>query len=363
MNKSEFLKSFEKTKSKVLQYANNKRPLVSVTIATYQHTGFINKCLDGVVNQITNFEIEILVGDDYSDDGTFEICLEYSRKYPQLITLVRHPRMNNIKIEQHYSGRFNSAYNLFFARGKYIAICEGDDYWTNPYKLQKQIEFLESNSDYTICFHKVNILKPSGEITKDFITKIPAESSDIYDLAKFGNYIHTPSVVIRNVFEEMPKEYFESPLGDYFLYMLAAQHGKIKYLDDTMAIYRHGVGIWSSQERIQIIKKSLLTYSLLRKYFRRIDNNKIALIFQKKISLLIGNFITKEFNKNRETNIDKIAATLFEESSKPLRELIIHLLQFNDIKKNDINIKAQRNVNILSSIFRKFYKTIVRIFK
>ena len=99
-------------------------------------------------------------------------------------------------------------------------MCEGDDYWTDPYKLQKQVDFLEANPDYVLNFHKVKILKPDGLLVDDFITKVPDNYETQETLARLGNYIHTPSVVFRNLIIELPKEFSLSPIGDYFLYML-----------------------------------------------------------------------------------------------------------------------------------------------
>src|SRR5690554_989135 len=139
---------------KVQEHQNNvsENPMVSICVQTYQHVNFIEACLEGILNQKTNFQFEILLGEDSSTDGTREICIEYANKYPERIRLFLHHRENNIYIGGKPSGRFNFMFNLLSARGKYIALCEGDDYWTDPLKLQKQVEFLEANLEVGACF-------------------------------------------------------------------------------------------------------------------------------------------------------------------------------------------------------------------
>ena len=128
---------------------NITKPLVSVSTITYNHAKFIRKCIEGVLNQKVDFLIEYLIHDDCSTDGTIDIIKEYAEKYPNIIKPI-------YEKENQYSkgGPWGSAvWNYPRAQGKYIALCEGDDYWTDPLKLQKQVDFLESNPDYTCCFH------------------------------------------------------------------------------------------------------------------------------------------------------------------------------------------------------------------
>jgi glycosyltransferase involved in cell wall biosynthesis len=228
---------------------------ISVSLITYNQEKYIRKCLEGILNQIVDYDFEVLVGQDFSTDGTHEICLEYANKYPNLIRY--YPRENNLGMNR------NWIQTLSQCKGQYIAICEGDDYWTDPYKLQKQVDFLEANPEYVLCFHKVKILKPDGFLVDDFITKVPEHYETIETLARLGNYIHTPSVVFRNIIKEFPKEFIFSPIGDYFIYMLLAEHGKLKYLKDEMAVYRDGVGIWSTHSNYSRNLKTANTHSLI----------------------------------------------------------------------------------------------------
>ena len=138
-------------------------PLVSICCLTYNHARFIRKCLDGFLMQQTDFPIEILIHDDCSTDGTIEIIQEYTAKYPELIFPL-------YEEENQYSrggaGKMD-LYNYRRARGKYIAYCEGDDYWTDPLKLQNQVDFMEANPEYSVCFHECTVCDTwNGECVK-----------------------------------------------------------------------------------------------------------------------------------------------------------------------------------------------------
>ena len=130
---------------KVKKYPNrvDAKPLVSICVVTYNHQNYIKQCLDGVLMQECNFEYEVLLGEDNSTDTTRKLCIEYAERFPDKIRLFLHDRSNVIYINGKPTGRFNFIYNLKQAKGKYIALCEGDDYWTDPTKLQKQVDFLE----------------------------------------------------------------------------------------------------------------------------------------------------------------------------------------------------------------------------
>src|SRR5690606_24131225 len=114
----------------------------------------------------TTFPFEIILGEDESNDGTREICKQYAAQYPDKIKLFLRSRKDVIYINGNPTGRFNFIENLKACSGKYIALCEGDDYWTDPLKLQKQVDFLENNSDFALCFHMVEVLK-DGEFGND----------------------------------------------------------------------------------------------------------------------------------------------------------------------------------------------------
>jgi len=226
------------------------RKKVSCHIITYNQKNFISQCIEGALMQQTDFPFELIIGDDNSTDGTREILIEYKKKYPEIITL-------NLRTERGKGipGKENFVSTLEMCKGEYISFCDGDDYWTDQLKLQKQVDFLEANPDYVLCFHQINILKKDGTKVDDFLTKVPENYETIETLARLGNYIHTPSVVFRNVLQALPFEFEMSPIGDYFMYVMLAEHGKLKFIDEKMAIYRHDVGILSGNNEVLKLKK------------------------------------------------------------------------------------------------------------
>ncbi len=238
-------------------------PLLSVCVQTYNQEHYIKKCLDGILMQQTTFQFEIILGEDESNDGTRVICKQYANQHPDKIKLFLRSRKDVIYIQEVPTGRYNLIENLKTSTGKYIALCEGDDYWTDPLKLQKQVDFLEANEDYNICFHKVNILnQETGEIITDTITRNTAETTDISELAR-GNYIHTASVVLRNNFK-LPEWFRETFIGDWSMYMIMIANKKIKKFDEPMAIYRvHNSSMWSSKPSGFIKEKTLKSVILV----------------------------------------------------------------------------------------------------
>ena len=262
-----------------------KKPLVSICCVTYNHEPFIEDALEGFLIQETNFQFEILIHDDASTDKTADIIREYEKKYPNLIKPIFQ------KENQYSKGGKPGRINRERAKGKYIAHCEGDDYWTDPLKLQKQVSFLEANPDYSMCFHSVKIWKASDKkLVIDDITRDVPDTTDIYELAK-GNYIQTPSVVYRfGLIKEFPPQMNKTPVQDYFLHMLNAQYGKIKKLNEVMAVYRvHSGGIWSTKDKRDTI---LIYLDLMIDYFK--DPQVILLLKKRKKSIMAsGSFFNK----------------------------------------------------------------------
>lgn len=140
-------------------------PLVSICCLTYNHAPFIQDCLDGFLSQQVNFPIEILIHDDASTDGTDEIIRKYAGQHPDIIFPL-YEKEN--QYSQGNAGRMDIRFNYSRARGKYIAYCEGDDYWTDPMKLQRQVDFMEAHPDYSVCFHRCKRLNTrTGKFIND----------------------------------------------------------------------------------------------------------------------------------------------------------------------------------------------------
>jgi len=239
---------------------------VTVSLITYNHAQFIAQAIESVLMQQTNFDFELLIGEDDSLDGTRQIVTGYKAKYPDRIRLLLNDRKNVVYVNGKPTGLWNFANNFRNSRGEYIALLDGDDYWTSPLKLQKQVDFLDGNPDCAMCFHNVRILDEAEPTRLElYYTRPMRDKYEIVDLLR-GNFMHTCSVVFRSrLFDDFPSWFFKCPLGDWPLHVLNAQHGRIGYLDDVMAVYRkHGKGAWSGQSHLKILEESIQTAKLIR---------------------------------------------------------------------------------------------------
>ncbi|CAN5885997.1 hypothetical protein BH11BAC7_BH11BAC7_34470 [soil metagenome] len=243
---------------------NKFLPLVSVCILTYQHQKYIAECIEGALKQKTSFPVEILIGEDESDDGTREICKTYAEKYPDRIRLFLRSRKDVIKINGSNTGRFNLLETTKAARGKYLALCEGDDFWSDPLKLQKQIDFLEANADFAVCFHAAYEMH-EGKENRISNASLSKEVFTIEDLAK-GNFLHTPTVVYRNVYKGVFPSWFNRiPVGDYPLHLLHSNYGKIKFIPEPLAHYRvQQSGAWSGLNKRESYLKKINVLAVLQ---------------------------------------------------------------------------------------------------
>lgn len=218
-------------------------PLVSVCSITYNHAQYIRPCLDGVLMQKTNFPIEIIINDDCSTDGTTEIIREYAEKYPGKIFPIYHK-------ENLYSQGKRGFFQTFVfpkARGKYIAICEGDDYWTDPEKLQKQVDFMEAHPEYSMCFHPAKE-KIEGSAHQTPMDKGIEQREYTLDEILFFWIIPTCSTIIRrDVVQHIPS-HKNFAMGDNVLFTTCAMHGKLWCMSDCMAVYRRHAGGWTQQK-------------------------------------------------------------------------------------------------------------------
>lgn len=271
--------------------------LVSIVCTTYNHENYIANTIEGFLIQKTNFKFEILIHDDASTDQTANIIKLYEKRYPELIKAIYQ------KENQYSKGLDVSGYNIKRALGKYIAICEGDDFWTDPLKLQKQIDFLENNPEYSLCVHAaklVNIknnrknldIRPSNK-NRDFSTEEVISGG--------GGLFPTNSMVFLRK-KEIQESDFSSKIvfGDYALTIYLSLLGKVYYMDEFMSVYRLNVeGSWSS--RVSKNRKIIVRYNLQKikmldlvniytkeKYNNIIVKKKLAFEYSSLVAL--GNF-------------------------------------------------------------------------
>lgn len=215
---------------------SNEVPLVSISCITYNHAPYIRQCLEGFLMQKTNFKFEVLIHDDASTDGTEEIIREYKSRYPDIIKPIYEEENQWVK------GRRGSlTFNYPRAKGKYIALCEGDDYWTDPLKLQKQVEFLEAHPDFSMCFHGAEIVTDLGDVYKNLYKNL--ESREYSGEEILENWIvPTASVILKNYKNKSILEDKRFVFGDIVLFLWAAENGKIYCINEKMSVYRRHKG-------------------------------------------------------------------------------------------------------------------------
>ncbi|MEO5945089.1 MAG: glycosyltransferase [Ferruginibacter sp.] len=229
---------------------------ISICMVTYNHEAFIAKAIEGVLMQETSYSYKLIIGEDCSQDSTRQICETYAAKYPDKIML--------LNSKKNLGAGNNFLRVLDECKGNYIALCEGDDYWIDKNKLQKQIEFLEKNNNYSLCFHDV-YHESNGKRKKSSLWDSP-DTSDLNYLLSHKGYISTLSVVFRNdisIFSFL-KESLESPFSDFFLYVALAKLGLFKFFPKRMGVYSvHTGGVWSSLGFIKAMQNTVKGYQIL----------------------------------------------------------------------------------------------------
>lgn len=216
-----------------------EQALLSVCLITYNHVKYIEKAIEGVLEQKTNFKFELVIADDFSSDGTREILFDYKKRYPELITLILQ--------EKNVGPAKNWMDLVTYPKSKYIAYFEGDDYWTDEYKLQKQVAFLESFNEYTfVCSNYDLFIEKQNLMMNSFLTSVSSDDLDIdvYKYLQQRNLIRTLTVVFRNdCFKYYLIEIDSSVImnqfaGDVPLFIYLLIKGKGKYLSEVVAVYR-----------------------------------------------------------------------------------------------------------------------------
>ena len=246
-------------------------PVISILCVAYNHEKYIEECINGLLKQETKFPVEIIIHDDASIDRTPDIIKSYCDKYPALFKPI-------LQEENQYSkGRKIITITYPVAAGSYIAICEGDDYWSSPKKLQVQVDLLESHPDYVSCFHWADwLVQDTGKIAPWKYGPPYLKSFYILnDILKDRNFIPTCSVVFRNhIIKQFPDWYNEVPIGDLPLHMLLAKYGKIGFIDEKMGVCRrHKGGIYGGKSQYNRLKISLSSFLFTAKNMKLIKED------------------------------------------------------------------------------------------
>lgn len=307
-------------------------PTVSVWCPAYNHEKYIVACIEGFLMQKTTFSIEIIIHDDCSTDSTPDIINAYQVKHPDKIRTIMQSENQFSKDNLHLiKSMFKSV------RGKYIALCEGDDYWTDPYKLQKQVDFLENNPDYSICFHDINILKENVLVDEFLINRAYKDFYTIEDFLK-GNFIFTPSVMYRSNPQAlfMIENIKESVIGDYIIHIAFASFGKIKRINEKMGVYRFGSGMWSTHEEND--KKRKIMFNTNRMVAFALNDNYFFLDTWYKTIIEKHNQITLDKNLLKN-DFEKYLSQLFDNDNLAKRISFVAVFKILLLKvKNKIKL-------------------------
>jgi glycosyltransferase involved in cell wall biosynthesis len=223
------------------------KPLVSVNTVTYNQAPYIHRCIEGVLMQKTTFPFELVLGEDCSTDGTREIVMEYAQKYPDIIRVITSE--SNVGVTE------NVKRTTFACQGEFIAFCEGDDYWIDPLKLQKQYDAIIKYDATLVTHGTLVVFYKDGKIAYEPKIRKPKDGSgylDFIDILSHRAIFHTSSIFMRTeIFGRLPEWFAQVPVGDYPIKVVSAYLGKVYYIDEIMSVYQKGIsGSYTDRKRI-----------------------------------------------------------------------------------------------------------------
>ncbi len=313
--------------------------MVSVCCLAYNHGKYIRKCLDGFVMQKTNFKFEILIHDDASTDDTADIIREYELKYPEIIKPIYQTE------NQHSKGiKVNQTYQYPRVRGKYIAWCEGDDYWIDEYKLQKQFDVMESHPECSICVHKVQVIKEDGTLGTGTYPRIGQTYSEgVLDEDVIGKAIweevypfHTSSYFLKKEVVEEYRSLLKSDFlllnGDEQILRLSMLKGKFYYLQEIMSHRRFGsIGSWNMRKSKWDALKRLQRVEKVIKgdlYFNQYSDKKFEKFIDRGVgnTLISGILMQPDYDEFRKYRF--IAKKLFMDGNYQMKKKMLLLMWY-----------------------------------
>lgn len=231
---------------------------VSICMITYNHEKFIGQAIESALMQKTNFDYELVIGEDFSTDETRKTVINYQKKYPNKIKLILNKK--NLGMVP------NFIQTLKKCRGKYIALLEGDDYWTDRYKLQKQVDFLDKYPDHSLCFHSVEAFY-QNQLDKTYL--IPSKVNNFnFKSLLHQNFIASCSVMYRHgLVKKIPEWFLSLNIGDWPYHLLHASQGKIGFINQVMARYRRHPDSYCSQPKVKNFQDIIKFYQVVDKHF------------------------------------------------------------------------------------------------
>jgi len=311
-------------------------PLVSICTITYNHEKYISEALDSFLMQETNFPFELVVDDDCSPDGTAGVIKSYIEKFPNIIKA-------NLR-EKNVGMMPNFIENMQRAKGKYIALCEGDDYWTDPLKLQRQKNFLDQNKDYILCYHHHILVNNQSQII-DYNNTSSHFNSFVNpeELICAERYIKTCTVFFRNIITSFSKELRNGYHGDVMLWHLLSFYGKNEFLEEIdPAHYRiHDTSVWSSLDPLSsFIDHMKSMYPLMRKLE---DDKRLLARLKNRLLLGASRSLYKAIQEKNYTLFINILKYIMQDKNIQKIRFVLYFLPYTLYRA--INVKRLFNKN------------------
>lgn len=248
-----------------------KKPLVSICLITYNHSRFLKISLESIFSQKTNFEWEVIIGDDSSEDGTQEVIKPYLEKFPEKVKCFFHPQNLSKSYPKFSTGKLNFIHGLYNCSGKYVVHIEGDDYFTNELKLQIQVDYLEANPSYSACFHNALMKFEDSGSQEDYLINPPDQKNVITAedllLERERWFMATAAVMFkREIITHLMEWFGNSKSGDIPLYVLLSQLGPIGYIAQEMSVYRRheaGMSYTDNRKHAEFVENRIFMYKHL----------------------------------------------------------------------------------------------------
>jgi glycosyltransferase involved in cell wall biosynthesis len=310
------------------------KPLVSVKTITYNQAPYIRRCIEGVLMQKTTFPFELVIGEDCSTDGTREIVLDYAQKNPEIIRV--------ITSESNVGAKENSKRTNFACKGEFIAYCEGDDYWIDPLKLQKQYEAGIKYDAVLVSHGTIFLIYQVGKLIRSEIGLTQDESGylDIEDIILKNKNFETSSIFIRsNIIKNLPDWYEEAPIGDVPLKLISASLGKVYFISEIMSVYQKGLpNSWTDRKaKIKSMNDTTWRSNFEKAYlemYKKFDDFS-GYRYSKTIHQIIHRRLERHLRKYENLNILDIS-----EGKKKTIRIIAYLSRFtSDGLRNAIRRK------------------------
>lgn len=321
---------------------NKQDIVVSICCITYNHEDYIRQCLDGFIIQETNFLFEILVHEDASTDNTANIVKEYETKYPQLFRCV-YQKENQFEKQ-------NALFNILIpmSKGKYITLCEGDDFWIDPYKLQKQVDFMESNPEYGLVHTDVNKrVENKNRTVQTYYVSAGIKhviNPSVCDIIAGFHPITTCSILFRQDLVNSllkDKNYLNFKMGDYPLFCEIASNSKIKYLNEVTATRR-------------VLNESATQSKNFKKKLSFIESGKEAAYY------IIKKFgCSSEIIREVDINTEKYKLNLFFNN----KETALLKMSVKKLKDNNYKFKLSGYIFIIASLSHILHVTLLLFYK